>query len=213
MYSQYHTVCLSYEWKELAAKNQVCFPRCKTALHSTCCFPLVQQSYLSMLPWKSLCSVCCLFLILRGRKEWLHVLKDKTAWNSDCRKIVLTPKTVASSSSSHRSSNCLVITIMEAWKDSPRTPIQSTAWGDCAIYGTESVSESSPSQLAKVSFQSCTSVYPEYWCGCLHLFTLAPSLLGSIYWQFRKWPLGVVCEFCSLRSSCVSHIWLLPVPL
>uniref|UniRef100_A0A663DQA9 E3 ubiquitin-protein ligase RNF182 n=1 Tax=Aquila chrysaetos chrysaetos TaxID=223781 RepID=A0A663DQA9_AQUCH len=52
------------------------------------------------------------------------MLKHKTAWNSDC-KVVLTPENLASSCSSH-GSNCLVITIIEVQRDSPRTPTQST---------------------------------------------------------------------------------------
>ncbi|MBN3275583.1 RN182 ligase, partial [Polyodon spathula] len=42
--------------------------------------------------------------------------RDKS-WSSDTKEVVLTPKSLASSSPSHGSSNCLVITIMENCKD------------------------------------------------------------------------------------------------
>lgn len=74
------------------------------------------------------------------------ILKHKTAWNSNCKEVVLTPENLASSHSSH-GSNCLVITILEVQRDSPRTPSQSTASDYYADHGTESVSLSSQSQL------------------------------------------------------------------
>ncbi|CAI9567598.1 unnamed protein product [Staurois parvus] len=48
----------------------------------------------------------------------LSKLAERTICNSDSNEVVLTPKNLASSSPSHGSSNCLVITIMEVQRDS-----------------------------------------------------------------------------------------------
>ncbi|NXF49170.1 RN182 ligase, partial [Oceanites oceanicus] len=124
------------------------------------------------------------------------ILKDKTAWNSDCKEVVLTPKKLSSSGSSHGSSNCLVITYKEKYKvqrDSPRTPSQSTASDYYDDHSTESVSLSSQSQLDQdLSSKLCKHV-PRIlvWLfGFLHFSSLP---LGIYLLVIQKMTLGVVC--------------------
>ncbi|KFQ85296.1 E3 ubiquitin-protein ligase RNF182, partial [Phoenicopterus ruber ruber] len=125
------------------------------------------------------------------------ILKHKTAWNSDCKEVVLTPKNLASSSSSHVSSNCLVITIMEVQRDSPGAPSQSTASDYYADHGTESVSLSSQSQLDQDLFSKL----------CKHVPRILVWLLGFL--SFSSLPLGIyllVIQKVTLGGVCVSSV-------
>ncbi|NXN65718.1 RN182 ligase, partial [Himantopus himantopus] len=125
------------------------------------------------------------------------IIKDKTAWNSDCKEVVLTPKNLASSSSSHRSSDCLVITIMEVQRDSPRTPSRSSASDYYADHGTESVSLNSQSQLDQDLFSKL----------CKHVPRILVWLLGFLY--FSSLPLGIyllVVQKVTLGVVCVSFV-------
>ncbi|NXT31331.1 RN182 ligase, partial [Pelecanoides urinatrix] len=138
------------------------------------------------------------------------ILKDKTAWNSDCKEVVLTPKNLASSSSSHGSSNCLVITIMEVQRDSPRTPSQSTASDYYADHGTESVSLSSQSQLDQGLFSKLCKYGPRILVWLLGFLYFSSLPLGIYLLVIQKVTLGVMCvRFCSLQSNCMSPVWLL----
>ncbi|NXW56586.1 RN182 ligase, partial [Eurystomus gularis] len=122
------------------------------------------------------------------------ILKDKTAWNSDCKEVVLTPKNLASLCSSHGSSNCLVITIMEVQRDTPRT---ASASGYYADHGTESVSLSSQGQLD----QDLVSKL------CKHVPRTLVWLLGFLY--FGSLPLGIyllVIQKVTLGVVCVSFV-------
>ncbi|KAM6195374.1 LOW QUALITY PROTEIN: E3 ubiquitin-protein ligase RNF182-like [Sarcoramphus papa] len=120
------------------------------------------------------------------------ILKDKTAWNSDCKEVVLTPKKWASSSSSYVSSNCLVITIMEVQRGSPRTPSQSTASDDYADHGTESVSLSSQSLDQDLFSKLCKHV-PRILVWLLGFLYFGSLPLGIYLLAIQKVPLGVVC--------------------
>ncbi|KFV52844.1 E3 ubiquitin-protein ligase RNF182, partial [Gavia stellata] len=121
------------------------------------------------------------------------ILKDKTAWNSDCNEVVLAPKNLAYSSSSHRSSNCLVITIMEVQKDCPRTPSQSTASNYYADHGTESVSLSSHSQLDQDLFSKLWKHVPRILVWLLGFLYFSSLPLGIYLLVIQKVTLGVVC--------------------
>uniref|UniRef100_A0A8C0EQI0 E3 ubiquitin-protein ligase RNF182 n=2 Tax=Strigidae TaxID=30459 RepID=A0A8C0EQI0_BUBBB len=124
------------------------------------------------------------------------ILKDKIAWNSDCKEVVLTPKNLTLSSS-HGLSNCLVITITEVQRDSPRTPSQSTASDYYADHGTESVSQSSQSQLDQDLFSKL----------CKHVPRILVWLLGFLY--FGSLPLGIyllVIQKVTLGVVCVSFV-------
>ncbi|NXU29658.1 RN182 ligase, partial [Thalassarche chlororhynchos] len=122
------------------------------------------------------------------------ILKDKTAWNSDCKEVVLTPKNLASSSSSHGSSNCLVITIMEVQRDSPRIPSQSTASDYYADHGTESVSLSSQTIAAWVSLSGWLNHdIPRIVVWLLGFLYFSSLPLGIYLLVIQKMTLGVVC--------------------
>ncbi|KGL90368.1 E3 ubiquitin-protein ligase RNF182, partial [Charadrius vociferus] len=125
------------------------------------------------------------------------IIKDKTAWNSDCKEVVLTPKNLASSRSSHGSSDCLVITIMEVQRDSPRTPSRSSASDYYADHDTESVSPSSQSWLDQDLFSKL----------CKHVPRILVWLLGFLY--FSSLPLGIyllVIQKVTLGVVCVSFV-------
>ncbi|NXX55445.1 RN182 ligase, partial [Scopus umbretta] len=121
------------------------------------------------------------------------ILKDKPAWNSDCEEVVLTPKNLASSSSSHRSSNCLVITIMEVQRDSPRTASQSNASDYYADRGTESVSLSSQSQLDQDPSSKLCKHAPRILVWLLGFLYSGSLPLGIYLLVIQKVTLGVVC--------------------
>ncbi|KFQ63258.1 E3 ubiquitin-protein ligase RNF182, partial [Pelecanus crispus] len=135
------------------------------------------------------------------------ILKDKPAWNSDCKEVILTPENLASSSSSHGSSNCLVITIMEVQRDSPRTPSQSNASDYYADHGTESVSLSSQSQLDQDLFSKLRKHVPRILV-CLLAFLYFDSLpLGIYLLVIQKVTLGVVCVSLVPSSLTVSLVY------
>ncbi|NXW30412.1 RN182 ligase, partial [Phaetusa simplex] len=107
------------------------------------------------------------------------ILKYKTARNSGCKEVVLTPKNLPSSSFSHGSPNHLVITITEVQRDPPRPPSHSSTSGYYAAHGTESVSPGSPRQLN----QDLSSKL------CRHVSTILVWLLGFLY--FSSIPVGI----------------------
>ncbi|NWX73639.1 RN182 ligase, partial [Alca torda] len=125
------------------------------------------------------------------------ILKDKTARNSDCKEVVLTPKNLASSSFSRGSPNCLVITITEVQRDPPRPPRHSSASDYYAHHGTESVSPSAPRQLNRDLFSKL----------CRHVPRILVWLLGFLY--FSSIPLGIyllVIQKVTLGVVCVTFV-------
>ncbi|KAG6940623.1 ring finger protein 182 [Chelydra serpentina] len=121
------------------------------------------------------------------------VLKDKTIWNSDCKEVVLTPKNLASSSPSHESSNCLVITIMEVQRDSTRTPSQNTISDYYADHSLDSVSVSSHSQLDQDLFSKLCNHVPRILVWLLGFFYFGSLPLGIYLLVIQKVTLGIVC--------------------
>ncbi|NXJ73161.1 RN182 ligase, partial [Trogon melanurus] len=122
------------------------------------------------------------------------MLRNKTAWNFACKEVVLTPKNLASSNSSHGSSNCLVITIMEVQGDSPRTSSWSLASDDYGGHGTDSVFQSQLDQdlISKL---------------CEHLPRVLIWLLVFLY--FSSLPLGIyllVIQKVALGVACVTFV-------
>ncbi|KFQ40607.1 E3 ubiquitin-protein ligase RNF182, partial [Mesitornis unicolor] len=124
------------------------------------------------------------------------ILKDKTEWNSDCQEVILTPKNLVYLSSSH-GSNCLVITIMEVQRDSPRTPSPSTTSNYCGGCGTESLSLSSQSHLDQDLFSKLWKRVPRIllWLfGFLYFSSLPLGIyLLVLYFSIQKETLGAVC--------------------
>ncbi|NWY58198.1 RN182 ligase, partial [Chionis minor] len=120
-------------------------------------------------------------------------LKDKTAWDSDCKEVVLTPKNLASSSYSHGSSNCLLIAITEEQRDSPRTPSQSSASDYYADHGTDSVSPSSQHQLDQDLFSKLCKRVPRTLVWLLGFLYFSSLPLGIYLLVLQKVSLGVVC--------------------
>ncbi|KAG7236956.1 hypothetical protein INR49_032963 [Caranx melampygus] len=63
-----------------------------------------------------------------------HLAMRDKSWNSDHNKeVVLTPKSFSSSSPSHDSSNCLVITIMEVQRNSQQSPSRSDIYTEQSL--------------------------------------------------------------------------------
>ncbi|XP_062817998.1 E3 ubiquitin-protein ligase RNF182 [Anolis carolinensis] len=125
--------------------------------------------------------------------------RDKTARSSDCKEVVLTPKSLASSSPSQGSSNCLVITIMEVQRDSvARTPSQNTLSDYYTNdHSLDSASVNSHSQLD----QDFVSKF------CTHIPRILVWLLGFFY--FGSLPLGIyllVIQKVTLGIVCVSLV-------
>ncbi|CAB1449373.1 unnamed protein product [Pleuronectes platessa] len=70
-----------------------------------------------------------------------HLAMRDKSWNSNHkREVVLTPKSFSSSSPSHESSNCLVITIMEVQRDLQHSPTRN---GSSDIYAEQSLDSES----------------------------------------------------------------------
>ncbi|NWW92774.1 RN182 ligase, partial [Rhynochetos jubatus] len=118
------------------------------------------------------------------------VLEDKPARNSDCKGIVLMPKNLACSSLSH-GSNCLVITIMEARRDSPRPP--GTAPEGYADRGTESPSPNSQGRLGQDQFSELCKRVPRILLWLLGFLYFGSLPLGIYLLVSQKVTLGVVC--------------------
>lgn len=111
--------------------------------------------------------------------------------------------------------------IMEVQRDSPRTSSQSAALDYYADHSIESASASLQSQLDQDLFSKLRNCVPTilvwligYIFFLLFFFFYFGSLPVGIYLLvIEKVTLGIVGVFCSLKSYCMSHVWLLPVPL
>lgn len=121
-------------------------------------------------------------------------MRDKS-WNSDHNKeVVLTPKSFSSSSPSHDSSNCLVITIMEVQRNPPHSPSRSDIYTEQSL---DSVSMGSNGQTD----QDTLSKF------CIHVPRILVWLLGFLY--FGSLPLGIyllVIQRVTLGIVCVSLV-------
>lgn len=113
--------------------------------------------------------------------------------------------------------------IMEVQRGSPRTSSQTAALDYYADRSIESASASLQSQLDQDLFSKLRNVYLQYWYDWIYkyiyllffyIFFYFGSLPVGIYLLvIEKVTLGIVGVFCSLKSYCMSHVWLLPVPL
>ncbi|XP_006003684.1 E3 ubiquitin-protein ligase RNF182 [Latimeria chalumnae] len=133
-------------------------------------------------------------------------MKDKSAWNSDCKEVVLTPKNLASSSPSHGSSNCLVITIMEVQRDSPRTPSQNTSPDYYTDQSLDSVSMNSNDQINQDLLSKLCNHVPRILVWLLGFFYFGSLPLGIYLLVIQRVTLGIVCVSlvpCSLTVCLV----------
>ncbi|XP_029466477.1 E3 ubiquitin-protein ligase RNF182-like [Rhinatrema bivittatum] len=119
------------------------------------------------------------------------IMKHKTAWNSDCKEVILTPKDLTSSS--HGSSNCLVITIMEVQRDSTRTPSQNTIADYYTEHSLDSTSVSSHSHTEQDLFSKLCKHVPRILVWLLGFFYFGSLPLGIYLLVIQKVTLGIVC--------------------
>ncbi|XP_067351134.1 E3 ubiquitin-protein ligase RNF182 [Channa argus] len=109
-----------------------------------------------------------------------HLATRDKSWSSDQnREVVLTPKSFSSSSPSHNSSNCLVITIMEVQRDSQHSPSHNSS---SDIYDEQSLDSVSIGSNGPVD-QDAFSKF------CNHVPRILVWLLGFLY--FGSLPLGI----------------------
>ncbi|XP_070616411.1 E3 ubiquitin-protein ligase RNF182-like [Erythrolamprus reginae] len=122
------------------------------------------------------------------------VTKDRSTWNSECKEVLLTPKNLASSSSPSRgSSNCLVITIMEVQRDSPRTSSQNTLSDYYTDHSLDSESVNSTNQLDQDVFSKLCNHIPRILVWLLGFFYFGSLPLGIYLLVIQKVTLGIVC--------------------
>lgn len=122
--------------------------------------------------------------------------RDKT-FNSDHNKeVVLTPKSFSSSSPSHDSSNCLVITIMEV----PRNSLSPSHNGSSDLYAEQSLDSLSMGSNGTTEQDALSKL-------CNHVPRILVWLLGFLY--FGSLPLGIyllVIQRVTLGIICVSLV-------
>ncbi|KAK6477268.1 E3 ubiquitin-protein ligase RNF182-like [Huso huso] len=118
--------------------------------------------------------------------------RDKS-WSSDSKEVVLTPKSLASSSPSHGSSNCLVITIMEVQRDSPRTPSRNSSSDYYADHSLDSISVTSHNQIDQDLFSKLCNHVPRILVWLLGFFYFGSLPLGIYLLVIQKVTLGIVC--------------------
>lgn len=127
----------------------------------------------------------------------LLATRDKS-WSSDhSREVVLTPKSLSSSSPSHDSSNCLVITIMEVQRDSQHSPGRN---GSSDIYAEQSLDSESLGSNRPGDQDALSKL-------CNHVPRILVWLLGFFY--FGSLPLGIyllVIQRVTLGIVCVSLV-------
>ncbi|XP_029353704.1 E3 ubiquitin-protein ligase RNF182 [Echeneis naucrates] len=121
-------------------------------------------------------------------------MREKS-WSSDHKKeVVLTPKSFSSSSPSHDSSNCLVITIMEVQRNSQHSPSRSDIFTEQSLDSVSMVSNGPADQDALSKL-------------CNHVPRILVWLLGFLY--FGSLPLGIyllVIQRVTLGIVCVSLV-------
>ncbi|XP_058484855.1 E3 ubiquitin-protein ligase RNF182 [Solea solea] len=126
-----------------------------------------------------------------------HLAMRDKSWSSNQGEVVLTPKSFSSSSPSHESSNCLVITIMEVQQDSQHSPSRN---GSSDIYAEQSLDSVSIGSNGPID-QDALSKF------CNHVPRILVWLLGFLY--FGSLPLGIyllVIQRVTLGIVCVSLV-------
>ncbi|KAM6949777.1 E3 ubiquitin-protein ligase RNF182 [Lycodopsis pacificus] len=127
-----------------------------------------------------------------------HLAMRDKSWSSDHnREVVLTPTSFSSSSPSHDSSNCLVITIMEVQGDLQHSPSRN---GSSDVYAEQSLDSVSIGSNGPVD-QDALSKF------CNHVPRILVWLLGFLY--FGSLPLGIyllVIQRVTLGIVCVSLV-------
>ncbi|XP_061077940.1 E3 ubiquitin-protein ligase RNF182 [Conger conger] len=118
--------------------------------------------------------------------------RDKS-WSSDSKEVVLTPKTLSSSSPSHDSSNCLVITIMEVQRDLQRSPSRNGSSDYYAEQSLDSVSVASNSQAEQDVLSKLCSHVPRILVWLLGFFYFGSLPLGIYLLVIQRVTLGIVC--------------------
>ncbi|XP_053305179.1 E3 ubiquitin-protein ligase RNF182-like [Spea bombifrons] len=119
--------------------------------------------------------------------------KDKAPSNPDCTEVVLTPKNLSSSSPSHGSSNCLVITIMEVQREPGRTPSQNTLSDYYTEHSVDSASVSSHGQIDPDLFSKLCNHVPRILVWLLGFFYFGSLPLGIYLLVIQRVTLGIVC--------------------
>ncbi|XP_014839228.1 PREDICTED: E3 ubiquitin-protein ligase RNF182-like isoform X1 [Poecilia mexicana] len=113
------------------------------------------------------------------------------------REVVLTPKNLSSTSPSHDSSNCLVITIMEVQRDLQHSPSHN---GSSDIYADQSLDSVSIGSNGPTDHDALSKL-------CNHVPRILVWLLGFLY--FGSLPLGIyllVIQRVTLGIVCVSLV-------
>uniref|UniRef100_A0A1A8EUU0 E3 ubiquitin-protein ligase RNF182 n=1 Tax=Nothobranchius korthausae TaxID=1143690 RepID=A0A1A8EUU0_9TELE len=124
-------------------------------------------------------------------------MRDKSCSFDQNREVVLTPKSLSSTSPSHDSSNCLVITIMEVQRDSQPSQSQN---GSSEIYAEHSLDSVSIGSNGPANHDSLSKF-------CNHVPRILVWLLGFLY--FGSLPLGIyllVIQRVTLGIVCVSLV-------
>ncbi|XP_063294544.1 E3 ubiquitin-protein ligase RNF182-like [Pelobates fuscus] len=119
--------------------------------------------------------------------------KGRPPGHPDCNEVVLTPNNLASSSPSHSSSNCLVITIMEVQRDPTRTPSQNTISDYYVDHSLDSASVSSHGQMDHDLFSKLCNHVPRILVWFLGFFYFGSLPLGIYLLVIQRVTLGIVC--------------------
>ncbi|KAJ8248982.1 hypothetical protein GJAV_G00229880 [Gymnothorax javanicus] len=115
------------------------------------------------------------------------------SWSSDSKEVVLTPKNLSSSSPSHDSSNCLVITIMEVQRDLQRSPSRNGSSDYYTEQSLDSVSVSSNNQTDQDAFSKFCNHVPRILVWLLGFFYFGSLPLGIYLLVIQRVTLGIVC--------------------
>ncbi|XP_005802580.2 E3 ubiquitin-protein ligase RNF182-like [Xiphophorus maculatus] len=124
-------------------------------------------------------------------------MREKSCSLDKKREVVLTPKSLSSTSPSHDSSNCLVITIMEVQRDLQRSPSHN---GSSDIYADQSLDSVSIGSNGPTDHDALSKF-------CNHVPRILVWLLGFLY--FGSLPLGIyllVIQRVTLGIVCVSLV-------
>ncbi|XP_020501643.1 E3 ubiquitin-protein ligase RNF182 [Labrus bergylta] len=127
-----------------------------------------------------------------------HIAMRDKSWSSEQNKeVVLTPKSLSSSSPSHESSNCLVITIMDVQTDMHNSPSRNDS---SDIYAEQSLDSVSLGSNGLANQDTLSKL-------CNHVPRILVWLLGFLY--FGSLPLGIyllVIQRVTLGIVCVSLV-------
>ncbi|XP_067105038.1 E3 ubiquitin-protein ligase RNF182 [Osmerus mordax] len=124
----------------------------------------------------------------------LAATRDKSWSSADSSKeVVLTPKSLSSSSPSHDSSNCLVITIMEVQRDSQRSPSRNDSSDYYAEQSLDSVSVASNGPADQDALSKLCNHVPRILVWLLGFFYFGSLPLGIYLLVIQRVTLGIVC--------------------